>query len=137
MRRLTVRDAPDCAQLHAQCFDRPWSHKSFVDILGDPKTFGFGLESEGYVICRSVLDEAELLTICTATHKRRTGLAYRLIGAAIADCQELNVRRFFLEVAETNIAARALYLKMGFVETGMRPNYYGREAAILMEFDCA
>ena len=33
-------------------------------------------------------------------------------------------RQCFLEVADTNAAARALYASAGFVEVGRRPGYY-------------
>ncbi|MFA4893699.1 GNAT family N-acetyltransferase, partial [Brevundimonas sp.] len=35
-------------------------------------------------------------------------------------------RRLFLEVAEDNEAARALYGRAGFSEAGRRPRYYAR-----------
>ena len=41
--------------------------------------------------------------------------------------------RLFLEVSELNSAAIALYLKNGFRELYRRANYYGKNAAIVME----
>ena len=34
----------------------------------------------------------------------------------------------FLEVADDNVAARALYDRIGFVQVGIRPDYYLRGA---------
>ena len=49
------------------------------------------------------------------------------------------VKSLFLEVRENNTAARKLYEKTGFVEVGMRKNYYSNptENAVLykMEID--
>ena len=48
--------------------------------------------------------------------------------------QELDATEICLEVRPTNEAARALYRKMGFVQTGIRPHYYAEEGedALLM-----
>ncbi len=126
-----------CAQLHSLCFDRPWSEQSFLNTLSDQNVFGFYEEDEGFILCRSVHNEAEILTLCTVPQKRRSGLGCRLFVTALEACRGRNVQNIHLEVAETNLAARALYIKLGFHETGCRPNYYGTETAILMQFDCS
>ena len=126
-----------CAQLHSLCFDRPWSEQSFLNTLSDLNVFGFYVEEEGFILCRSVHDEAEILTLCTVPQKRRSGLGSYLVGVAIEAFRERGVLNIHLEVAEMNLAARALYIKLGFRETGCRPNYYGTETAILMQFDCS
>ncbi len=40
-----------------------------------------------------------------------------------------DAKRIFLDVAEDNEAARALYHKLGFVEVGRRKRYYQRVGA--------
>ena len=62
---------------------------------------------------------------------RRQGVATALLRAA-------SLQRFdqiFLEVRESNAAARALYSAIGFIGSGIRPNYYDcpREAGIVMK----
>jgi ribosomal-protein-alanine N-acetyltransferase len=54
------------------------------------------------------------------------------------------IRTIWLEVRASNQAARALYASLGFVEAGVRPNYYTpvsegapREAAIVMRLNLA
>ena len=131
------KHAAVCAQFHSLCFDRPWSEQSFFNTLSDLNVFGFYKEDEGFIICRSVHDEAEILTLCTVPNKRRLGFGHRLVGAALEVCRGRRVQNIHLEVAETNYAARALYTKLGFRETGSRPNYYAGETAILMQFDCS
>src|ERR671917_341067 len=44
-------------------------------------------------------------------------------------------RRVYLEVRPSNLAARALYDSLGFVQTGVRPGYYGDEDALLLTLD--
>jgi ribosomal-protein-alanine N-acetyltransferase len=59
---------------------------------------------------------------------RRKGIATRLIGHAIEYVATRGARNLFLEVAEDNAAAQALYREHGFSRVGRRPDYYrGRD----------
>jgi polysaccharide biosynthesis protein PslH len=77
------------------------------------------------------LAEYEVLWIEADPSYRRMGLAGRLLEAALAT----HLGRWFLEVRETNAAARALYTKLQFQETGHRKGYYSNpeEDAVLMQ----
>ena len=80
--------------------------------------------------------EAEILRIAVLAEMRRQGVGRMLLGAllsAIADACPLGV---YLEVRASNVAARRLYAREGFVETGRRRDYYQepREDAILMHW---
>jgi ribosomal-protein-alanine N-acetyltransferase len=55
---------------------------------------------------------------------RRSGLGGRLVGEGVLAAAARGAGRVFLEVAEDNAAARALYARAGFVEAGRRPGYY-------------
>lgn len=64
---------------------------------------------------------------------RRKGLARKLFTALLARARETNSEQVFLEVRESNQAARALYARLGFEESGRRKLYYANphEDAIL------
>ncbi len=62
--------------------------------------------------------EFEILNLAVEPAARRRGLAVALVQAA---CRS---GRWFLEVRESNSAARALYAKCGFREAGLRRGYY-------------
>jgi [ribosomal protein S18]-alanine N-acetyltransferase len=77
-------------------------------------------------------DERELLNLAVAPEFRRRGVGAGLVrslmtGAAIS---------VFLEVRESNHAARVFYKSLGFQEVGRRPQYYASppESAIVMKF---
>ena len=58
------------------------------------------------------------------------------ITNAIIDIEVVKKRggkKIFLEVAENNVPARALYEHNGYVQVGVRPKYYDGTDAILME----
>lgn len=91
----------------------------------------------GYVILRSVADEAEILSIGVVPASRRAGVGRALLDAALADAASAGAAAVFLEVGEDNPSARAMYRAVGFMPVGRRPNYYQRAdrsriAAIIM-----
>jgi len=61
--------------------------------------------------------------------------ARALMERMLADAADLGAAVMYLDVRESNEAARALYRVLGFEETGLRRNYYTkpRENAILMQ----
>jgi ribosomal-protein-alanine N-acetyltransferase len=78
----------------------------------------------GLVIFRTMVDEAEILNLAVASTRRRRGIGSRLMEDALAACKTAGVKRIFLEVRESNDAARKFYLRMGFTEVGRRRKYY-------------
>ena len=111
------------AALHAQAFAAPWSAAEFADLLSQPGVL-LGLEPDGFVLVSVVLDEAEILTLAVRPDARRQGLGRRLVERACVAAKAAGAATLFLEVAEDNAAARALYARAGFVEIGRRKAYY-------------
>lgn len=125
----TVADPGDLARalagLHAAAFDAPWSATAFADLLGQAGVFLEG-DTDGFVLIRTVADEAEVLTLAVRPAARRKGLGARLLRAATVRAAAIGATRMFLEVAEDNAPARALYGALGFEAAGRRPRYYLR-----------
>lgn len=113
------------AAIHADAFDAPWNASAFADLLAQPGVL-LEVEAAGFVLIRVVADEAEILTLAVRPSARRAGLGARLTRAAAQRARSAGARRLFLEVAEDNAPARALYDRMGFEATGRRPRYYAR-----------
>ncbi len=78
----------------------------------------------GFLIARFISDECELENVVVAEAFRRRGLGSKLIRALIDAANDRGVARIFLEVRESNTAARALYEKCGFTIQGQRTSYY-------------
>jgi ribosomal-protein-alanine N-acetyltransferase len=79
---------------------------------------------QGFLIAKGVLDEWEIENIAIAGPARRRGLGTRLLGEFLDHARAKGARAVFLEVRESNLAARALYEKWSFYESGRRPRYY-------------
>ncbi|MBL4917966.1 GNAT family N-acetyltransferase [Tabrizicola sp. DMG-N-6] len=113
------------AALHARCFTlpRPWSAAEFSDLLADRSVFALTLPG-AFLLGRSVLDEAEILTLAVAPEARRQGLARQLLSQFHSAAMGRGAARAFLEVAETNAPAIALYQNVGWQQAGRRRAYF-------------
>ena len=91
----------------------------------------------GYIVGRSVLDEAEILNLGVAPPARRQGVARALVGELLSAFVGSGVRSVFLEVRESNHPALALYQSFGFRAVGRRQRYYQRpvEDAVVLRAD--
>jgi [ribosomal protein S18]-alanine N-acetyltransferase len=78
----------------------------------------------GLIVFRVIADEAEILNLAVDLTHRRRGIASRLIGDAIGACRAAGAKKIFLEVRDSNQAARNLYARAGFLEAGRRRQYY-------------
>ncbi|UWQ80300.1 GNAT family N-acetyltransferase [Leisingera sp. S132] len=120
----------EMAATHAAAFTqaRPWSAPEFAALLDSPLVFAAG-DARCFALVRAIADEAELLTIATGPAHQRQGLA----RACMLDWESLARARgaaeAFLEVAEDNAPAQALYRACGFAECGRRTGYYRRKDA--------
>ena len=76
--------------------------------------------------------EAELLRIAVDPARRGEGLAKALLATCEAELRALSVQELHLEVRVSNAAARALYEKASWRESGLRKSYYrdGEDAAL-------
>jgi ribosomal-protein-alanine N-acetyltransferase len=118
----------DCdvvAALHAASFSEAWTASTFAGLLAEPAVFGYLAEDRGFVLLRVASDEAEILTLAVLPAARRQGVAMSLIMAGAHTATLRGARTMFLEVAESNHAARGLYQRLGFDASGRRKGYYG------------
>ncbi|MFQ9679441.1 MAG: GNAT family N-acetyltransferase [Ruthenibacterium lactatiformans] len=89
----------------------------------------------GLAVFQLVCGEASLYAVSTAPAFRRQGVARALLSWAFAALCLQGAQDVFLEVRAQNSAAQALYLSLGFVQTGLRRNFYATPAddAVLMQ----
>lgn len=110
-----------------------WSAAAIAAQLALPGTFGLIDPAGGMVLARVAADEAEILTLAVVPPQRRHGRAASLLAAAEAQAAQAGARMMYLEVAEPNQPARALYGGAGYVLAGRRRAYYrdGSDALLL------
>lgn len=80
--------------------------------------------AQGFILGKALAEEWEIENIVVAERARRHGLGTRLLGEFLNLAQGGGGDAVFLEVRESNLAARRLYEKRGFVQSGRRKLYY-------------
>lgn len=130
---VRVADAGDVAAIAALekvAFTDAWSAGEFAQLAdSDRSIFLVALDAAGgtllgYVIVAAVVDEAEVLNLAVAPECRGVGLGGMLLDAALSRAAAAGATSVFLEVRESNDAARALYASRGFGEIARRRQYY-------------
>src|SRR5947209_7613487 len=90
----------------------------------------------GFIAGRGAAEEWEIENIAIAAPARRRGLGSHLLGEFLHHVRSNHGREVFLEVRESNRAARRLYEKWAFIEAGRRTLYYQNppEDALVLKF---
>lgn len=91
----------------------------------------------GFIAGRQVAHEWEIENIAVTGAARRCGLGSRLVGELLDRVRSRGGKTVFLEVRESNRAARSLYEKWAFIEVGRRKSYYQDpvEDALILKFN--
>jgi [ribosomal protein S18]-alanine N-acetyltransferase len=83
---------------------------------------------DGFIIGRISAEECELENIVVRRKNQSRGLGSGLINSLAAAARQQKAKSIFLEVRESNTAARGLYEKCGFRLTCRRKAYYTNPA---------
>ncbi|GAB5430748.1 ribosomal protein S18-alanine N-acetyltransferase [Tritonibacter mobilis] len=127
----TMDDSPAAlAATHRAAFtqSRPWTEAEFGDLLSDRFTYLTG-DARAFAVVREVAGEAELLTIATHPDEQRQGHGRKIMQMWMHNAATRGATDAFLEVAQDNLAAQALYSACGFGLVGIRKAYYPRPEA--------
>jgi len=138
IRPMTIHDCEQVAEIEAASFSVPWSLRAFTDTV-EKDNFRYFVAEEtgeilGYCGFLFVLDEAEIPNVCVKSSARKQGVGKQMMQVMIEEAGKLGISMLFLEVRESNTAARRLYESLGFEENGIRKNFYEQpvEHAVLM-----
>ena len=136
---LTAAHISQAAEIERLCFSDPWSEKMLAEHLANPCSLTLAAVGDtgrllGYVGLLAVVDEGYITNVAVRPDCRRQGVAAALLDALEAQGRARELTFLTLEVRQSNIPARALYEKLGYVQAGLRRNYYEnpREDAVIM-----
>jgi len=147
IRPATVADISDLMHLDRQCATAAhWTLQQYVELFTSQdrllvvaeaatptESAGISAEIKGFLVAHHVAPEWELENIVVAPSVRRMALGKHLLGVLFAAARDTHSRAVFLEVRESNAAARTFYQRTGFEQTGRRKSYYAdpQEDAVL------
>jgi ribosomal-protein-alanine N-acetyltransferase len=116
---VILRDSRDAAQWPVESYAKLAASPSGVLLVGEGSA-----QLLGFLAARQVADEAEILNLAVHRDFRRQGIASALLLAALERFRHSAIARVFLELRASNLPARALYDRHGFVPSGVRNSYY-------------
>lgn len=131
IRFATQADIPDIMGLerHAAAASH-WSREQYETAFSGeaPSRVVLIVEEEsgvqGFIMGRALGEEWEIENIVIAGPARRRGLGTHLLKEFLGVARGRGAKAVFLEVRESNLAARRLYERWAFVESGRRRRYY-------------
>jgi [ribosomal protein S18]-alanine N-acetyltransferase len=142
---MTVQQLDAVLAIELQAYPFPWTRGNFIDSLaaGYPSQVLYGPQGEllGYFVAMEGVEELHLLNITVTPAAQGQGHARFMLDELCALARSRRARQIWLEVRESNLRARAVYERYGFVHLGLRRGYYpasrsthasGREDAMVM-----
>ena len=138
VRKLEVSDIVKLAKLENQVFSDAWSEDILNALIKNSFDYAYIVQNSkfeiiAYINYRIIIDEAELMRIAVLPKYRGQKIGDDLVMFKNIEQKNINIVR--LEVRSSNISALKLYKSNGFIESGIRKDYYNNpnEDAIIME----
>ncbi|QQX82601.1 ribosomal protein S18-alanine N-acetyltransferase [Shewanella sp. KX20019] len=127
------------ALIAASAHSHPMSESTIKTCFGALYTCLGAYEGDelcGFAILHQIFEDATLMDICVEPQHQGEGYGKALLDRVIDQAQANGAEVLMLEVRESGVGARALYVKAGFELSGARKGYYRTagepEDAILM-----
>jgi [ribosomal protein S18]-alanine N-acetyltransferase len=119
-----------------------WTEQHYRDLFSEsaPRRVTLVVEQgtiTGFLVASAINAEWEIENVLVEQNTRRQGLGRKLVLKLLDQARKQKAVSVFLEVRESNLAARNLYLSLGFTQIGRRSRYYSHppEDAILYRFE--
>lgn len=127
LRPMVLADLPAVLAVERAAYFSPWAESHFRDSLRQDHECWI-LVADGAFLGHGILSaaahEGELLNLCIAPKAQGQGLGRRLLSHLLDRALARACDEVFLEVRDSNGAARRLYRRAGFQEIGRRRGYY-------------
>ena len=138
-REISLGDLDGIVQIERTVNPFPWGEEALRDTIASSGHHLMSLRegrAVGFLLSSFVLDEAQLLLIGVSPDWQGVGVGGQLLKELINRSQDQGRKLIYLEVRSGNERAIRLYRSLGFIDIGVRRDYYpglvGREDAIVM-----
>ena len=125
---MTLNHLNEISNILISDFDDFWNPSVLKDELNAENSHylvaQLNDEIVGFAGIKIVLDNADIMNLVIKKHFRNQGIATLLLENLISLSKKLKLSSLTLEVREDNFPAIHLYKKLGFIENGIRRNYY-------------
>ncbi|CAG7839329.1 30S ribosomal protein S18 [Clostridium novyi B str. ATCC 27606] len=130
LQEMKEEDLESVLKINNICFNPPWKLQTLKNEFRNNFSKYIVLKDQhnkiiGYAGIWLIIDEAHITNIAVHPDYRGLGASNYLMNGIMDICTEKKIPAITLEVRENNTVARNLYKKYGFLEEGLRKNYYG------------
>lgn len=123
-----VSDAYEISLIEKECFSAPWSENQIVTEISKDNVIFLIAKTDnelcGYISGQLILDEFYINNVAVTQKYRCKGIASSLINELLRRLKQTDCALATLEVRESNINARRVYEKFGFINLGIRKDFY-------------
>ena len=139
--KLGILHLNACIKLDQKSLKGLWTKSQWEKELTDPKRICIGaidLKTKKLLgVCSSwlIIDEIHITSIAVDPSHQGKGIGKMLLSDLIKHSNSLRATQIYLEVKDTNEAAKAFYKSRGFKREGRRSNFYndGSDAIIFIK----
>ncbi len=130
IRPMERKDVETVSRIEAEAFSMPWSSAAYEKVLQDDKCMYLVAALDDTVVgmcgVMNLLGEGDINNVAVMAQVRGQGIGKAMLEELIRRGEESGITDFTLEVRDGNLAAIALYEKLGFVTEGIRPGFYDK-----------
>ena len=127
-RAMEAKDLDRVCEIEESSFSMPWKREDFEDLLKRTEANYLVILLDDYVIGTAGYTyngfEGYINNVAIDSLYRKKGYSKVLMEALIEDGLKKGVKEFTLEVRVSNAPANRLYESLGFVNEGVRKNFY-------------
>ena len=137
-----MEDIDQVCVLEEMVFSMPWHKESFIEMVENKDALYLVVEENsnpGVVIAacgmRNIVGEGDISNVLVHPDYRKRGIARLMLAELMKQGeQKFGIEAYTLEVRKSNVDAIHLYEYHGFVQEGIRKNFYEKptEDAIIM-----
>ena len=137
---MQAAHVPQVVQIEQRSYSHPWTPGNFTDSIASGYHMPLWFSKEalvGYLVAMRGVDEVHLLNITVSPEYQRQGWGHMMLEHLCTWSRERGVHNLWLEVRASNLRAIEVYQAHGFVQEGLRKDYYPlhlgqREDAVVM-----
>ena len=138
IRNMAVSDVDEVYAIEKETFSDPWSKASFVESMEEENNHYLLVTVDGGIVgyCGywGIAGEGYIYNVAVKASHMRQGIGQRMLEELIKQAVDRGIDSLTLEVRQSNEAAIRLYKKLGFIEAGVRRDFYTKpvEDALIM-----
>jgi len=131
----------EIVEIENSSFEKPWKRSQLMDDIRnniDSENWVFVQDEKvvGYIFGWIIQNKFHLHNIAVHPNYLRKKIGQKLINHIISRVADQKVNVILLEVSVNNVSARKCYQSLGFVEVGLRKDYYSKgDDAILYNLE--